>query len=393
VRANLMWAATQALNGLIGAGVPQDWATHMIGHELTALARAGPRADAGHRAAQLLQAPRRQARQAAAVRRACGSSHSGSEDERIDAAIARTRAFFESLGVKTRLSDYGIGADAVDKHRRPARRPTEGPRLGEHRRHRISPPAVASSKPACKPATPPTSGHPTHRHDPAPTLPALQAQGPHPAQPHRHPADVPVQATDGVVNDWHRVHYPALARGGAGLLIVEATAVSPEGRITPGCLGLWNDEQAAALAPIAASIKAAGAVPGIQIGHAGRKASANRPWEGDDHIADDDARGWETLVALGHGLRRQPAQGAARHDGGRHRPRARRLRRRRPPRARRRLRVAGAALRPRLPRPELLLGARQPAQRRLRRQLRGTAAASCSRPCARCARCGRRTCR
>ena len=102
-------------------------------------------------------------------------------------------------------------------------------------------------------------------------------------------------ATDGVVNDWHRVHYPALARGGAGLLIVEATAVSPEGRITPGCLGLWNDAQAAALAPIAASIKTAGAVPGIQIGHAGRKASANRPWEGDDHIAADDVRGWETL--------------------------------------------------------------------------------------------------
>ncbi|ENO97873.1 NADH:flavin oxidoreductase/NADH oxidase [Thauera phenylacetica B4P] len=102
-------------------------------------------------------------------------------------------------------------------------------------------------------------------------------------------------ATDGVVNDWHRVHYPALARGGAGLLIVEATAVSPEGRITPGCLGLWNDAQAAALAPIAASIKAAGAVPGIQIGHAGRKASANRPWEGDDHIAADDVRGWDTL--------------------------------------------------------------------------------------------------
>ena len=59
-------------------------------------------------------------------------------------------------------------------------------------------------------------------------------------------------ATDGVVNDWHAVHYPSLARGGAGLVIVEATAVSPEGRITPGCLGLWNDTQAAALAPIAA---------------------------------------------------------------------------------------------------------------------------------------------
>lgn len=119
-------------------------------------------------------------------------------------------------------------------------------------------------------------------------------------------------ATDGVVNDWHCVHYPALARGGAGLLIVEATAVSPEGRITPGCLGLWNDAQAAALAPIAASIKAAGAVPGIQIGHAGRKASANRPWEGDDHIAADDARGWETLspsaMAFGAHLPKVPRE-------------------------------------------------------------------------------------
>ena len=103
-------------------------------------------------------------------------------------------------------------------------------------------------------------------------------------------------ATDGVVNDWHQVHYPALARGGAGLLIVEATAVSPEGRITPGCTGLWNDTQAEALAPIAAAIKAAGAVPGIQLAHAGRKASANRPWEGDDHIAENDARGWATIA-------------------------------------------------------------------------------------------------
>ncbi len=103
-------------------------------------------------------------------------------------------------------------------------------------------------------------------------------------------------AIDGMVNDWHQVHYPALARGGAGLLIVEATAVSPEGRITPGCTGLWNDTQAEALAPIAAAIKAAGAVPGIQLAHAGRKASANRPWEGDDHIAENDARGWATIA-------------------------------------------------------------------------------------------------
>ena len=85
-------------------------------------------------------------------------------------------------------------------------------------------------------------------------------------------------AEEGVANDWHRVHYSSLARGGAGLVIVEATAVSPEGRISWGDLGLWNDEQAAALKEVAAGIKAGGAIPGIQIGHAGRKASANRPW-------------------------------------------------------------------------------------------------------------------
>ncbi len=59
-------------------------------------------------------------------------------------------------------------------------------------------------------------------------------------------------AIDGVSNDWHAIHYASLARGGAGLLIVEATAVAPEGRITPACLGLWNDERAAGLARIAA---------------------------------------------------------------------------------------------------------------------------------------------
>src|SRR5450830_1675245 len=79
-------------------------------------------------------------------------------------------------------------------------------------------------------------------------------------------------ANDGVANDWHAVHYASLARGGAGLVIVEATGVAPEGRITPACLGLWNDEQAVGLAKIATAIKASGAVPGIQIGHAGRKA-------------------------------------------------------------------------------------------------------------------------
>lgn len=117
-------------------------------------------------------------------------------------------------------------------------------------------------------------------------------------------------ATDGLANDWHHVHLAGLARGGAGLVIVEATAVSPEGRITPNCLGLWNDAQAEALKPTVAAIKAGGAVPGIQIGHAGRKANATRPWEGDDHIAESDPRYWQTIapsaLAFGGHLSRVP---------------------------------------------------------------------------------------
>ncbi|MBV9990179.1 MAG: NADH:flavin oxidoreductase/NADH oxidase [Alphaproteobacteria bacterium] len=117
-------------------------------------------------------------------------------------------------------------------------------------------------------------------------------------------------AEDGVPNEWHRVHLGARAIGGAGLVIAEATAVAPEGRITPGCTGLWNDAQAEAFAPIAAFIKRY-AVPGIQIAHAGRKASANRPWEGDDHMREDDPRAWQPIgpsaVAFGANLPRVPA--------------------------------------------------------------------------------------
>ena len=117
-------------------------------------------------------------------------------------------------------------------------------------------------------------------------------------------------AVDGLINEWHRVHLAGLARGGAGLVITEATAVSPEGRITPGCAGIWSDALAQAFAPVVASIKAAGAVPGIQIAHAGRKASANRPWEGDDHIAAEDPRGWPTIapsaIAFGANLPKVP---------------------------------------------------------------------------------------
>lgn len=117
-------------------------------------------------------------------------------------------------------------------------------------------------------------------------------------------------AEEGVVNDWHQVHYASLARGGAGLVIVEATGVAPEGRISPGCVGLWNDQQASGLQTIAAAIRAAGAVPGIQIAHAGRKASAHRPWEGDDHIPETDPASWvpqgPSAVAFGANLPRVP---------------------------------------------------------------------------------------
>ncbi|MBO1272565.1 MULTISPECIES: NADH:flavin oxidoreductase/NADH oxidase [Shewanella] len=117
-------------------------------------------------------------------------------------------------------------------------------------------------------------------------------------------------AVNGYTTDWHEAHYAAIARGGAGLVIVEATGVSPEGRITPACTGLWEDGQIQGMARVAKAIKASGAVPGIQIGHAGRKASANRPWEGDDHIPSDQPNGWDTIapsaIAFGGGLSKVP---------------------------------------------------------------------------------------
>ena len=102
-------------------------------------------------------------------------------------------------------------------------------------------------------------------------------------------------AAEGVANDWHFVHYGARAVGGAGLIIVEATGVAPEGRITPGCLGLWADKQIAPLARIANFLKQHGAVAGIQIGHAGRKASADFPWRGGAHLATAQG-GWDTIA-------------------------------------------------------------------------------------------------
>ena len=102
-------------------------------------------------------------------------------------------------------------------------------------------------------------------------------------------------ATDGFANDWHFVHLGSRAVGGAGLVIVEATGVAPEGRITPGCLGLWSDQHIEPLARIAKFVKDHGAVAGIQIAHAGRKGSAALPWRGGAHLSEAQG-GWETIA-------------------------------------------------------------------------------------------------
>ena len=113
----------------------------------------------------------------------------------------------------------------------------------------------------------------------------------------------------GLANDWHLVHLGSRAVGGAALVIAEATAVEPEGRITPADAGIWSDEHMEPLAKINRFIKHHGAVPGIQIAHAGRKASAARPWEGGDHL-DEQAGGWTPVapsgIAFGDGLDKIP---------------------------------------------------------------------------------------
>ncbi|MFE0013118.1 NADH:flavin oxidoreductase/NADH oxidase, partial [Streptomyces erythrochromogenes] len=99
----------------------------------------------------------------------------------------------------------------------------------------------------------------------------------------------------GVATDWHFAHYAARATGGTGLIVQEATAVSPEGRISPYDLGIWNDTQVEALRRITGFLKARGTVPGIQIAHAGRKASTDRTWNGGGPVGAD-APGWQPVA-------------------------------------------------------------------------------------------------
>lgn len=102
-------------------------------------------------------------------------------------------------------------------------------------------------------------------------------------------------SVDGFANDWHLSHYGSRATGGAGLIIQEATAVVPEGRITSGDLGLYSDAQIEKLRQITAFIESQGAVPGIQIAHSGRKGSCSKPWEGGAQLSISEG-GWDTVA-------------------------------------------------------------------------------------------------
>ncbi len=117
---------------------------------------------------------------------------------------------------------------------------------------------------------------------------------------------------DGMPTDWHLVHLGSRAVGGAGLILAEATAVSPEGRISPDDTGIWNEDQATVFGSIATFISQQGAVPGIQLAHAGRKASTASPWKGGSTVSKNDG-GWTTLApspipfAEGHPVPRELA--------------------------------------------------------------------------------------
>ena len=100
---------------------------------------------------------------------------------------------------------------------------------------------------------------------------------------------------EGLANDWHLVHLGARAAGGAGLVFVEASAVTRDGRITPGDMGIWGDQHIEPLARIARFIESQGAVPAIQLAHAGRKASCDLPWLGGDRLKAAEQGGWDVI--------------------------------------------------------------------------------------------------
>ena len=175
-------------------------------------------------------------------------------------------------------------------------------------------------------------------------------------------------AKEGVPGDFHLVHYGSRAIGGAGLIFTEMTCVGRDARITPGCAGLWNDEQQAAWTRIVDFVHANSAAKiCLQLGHAGRKGATKLMWEGMDRPLEEG--GWDTCVGVADSLfPRQP--GAARDGPRRDGPRQGRVRCGGGARRSLRLRHAGAALRPRLSAGEFHLAADQPAHRRIWRHAR-----------------------
>lgn len=121
-------------------------------------------------------------------------------------------------------------------------------------------------------------------------------------------------AIDGFANNWHLVHLGSRAIGGAGLIIQEATAVSPEARISPEDLGIWKDEHIEKLKEITAFIKSQDAVPGIQLAHAGRKASVSSPWTGNKKLNASQG-GWQEVAPSAKGYHDDETPVALDKDG------------------------------------------------------------------------------
>ena len=180
-------------------------------------------------------------------------------------------------------------------------------------------------------------------------------------------------AVDGLASDFHLVHLGGKALGGAGLVMTEMVCVSPEGRITPGCAGLWDDEQQASFRRVTDFVHTnTSARIGLQLGHSGGKGSTKLMWEGIDEPLRRGQLGGRRPLARALPRGRQPGAPRAHPVGDGHHPRP--VRRVRASRRRGGLRPARAALRPRLPALGVPLSRHQPAHRRLRRRRRRAAA-------------------
>ena len=172
---------------------------------------------------------------------------------------------------------------------------------------------------------------------------------------------------EGMATDWHLVHLGSRAVGGAALVFTEATAVTPEGRISPQDLGIWNDAQADALVRTVSFIHEQGAAAGIQLAHAGRKASVRRPWDPPGVVPESEG-GWARIEALSAIAFSKDTLAPARNDGCRGRGRRSDcgVRRGGEAIARGGIRRNRTARRARLPAPRVLVAAQQQAHRPIR---------------------------